>query len=83
MRGIFRKSSRSNPDPTPGTFSLEGKPVRCPHCDGAQFVAGQAQLNTALASLFELDWLNETAIILSCVSCGQIQWFAKEPARSS
>jgi hypothetical protein len=44
---------------------------------------GEAQLNTALATLIELDWLNNSAIILNCTACGQIQWFAVEPTRSS
>lgn len=59
------------------------KSVNCPHCQGAQFGAGEAQLNSAFATLIELDWLNKTAAILSCTACGQIQWFGVQPTRSS
>jgi len=73
--------SRKSRDPNPGSFSLEGKPVECPHCNGAEFIAGQAQLNTAILTLIELDWIDKSATILTCTSCGQIQWFGKQPAR--
>ena len=76
---MFRKSKEA----IPGEYSLAGKPVNCPHCQGTQFNAGEAQLNTAIATLIELDWLNKTATILSCTACGQIQWFGVEPTRSS
>ena len=76
---MFRKSKEA----IPGEYSLAGKLVNCPHCQGAQFMAGEAQLNTALASLIELDWLNKTAAILSCTTCGQIQWFSMPPTRDA
>ena len=46
--------SRKSRKPDPGRYSLEGKPVHCPHCQGAQFTAGEAQLNTAFATLIDL-----------------------------
>ena len=76
---MFRKSR----EVIPGEYSLAGKSVVCPHCQGTQFIAGEAQLNTAIMTLIELDWLNKTTTILSCTACGQIQWFAVEPTRSS
>ena len=75
--------TRKSRIPSPGNYSLAGKSVKCPHCGGAQFTAGEAQLNTALATLIELDFLNKTAAILSCTSCGQIQWFGQQPSRDS
>jgi len=83
MNRLFGNTRRTQQDQTPSGFSLAGKAVHCPHCDGAQFIVGQAQLNTALATLIELDWLNKTASILRCTDCGQIQWFAMEPTRSA
>lgn len=83
-------ASRMNPDSEqrhsedesePGRFSLESKSVHCPHCGGADFKAGEAQLNTALATLFKLDWTNKSAAILICASCGQIQWFETPPLK--
>jgi predicted nucleic-acid-binding Zn-ribbon protein len=67
----------------PGKFSLAGRAVQCPHCQGGEFISGEAQLNTAMATLIELDWLNRTASILTCTACGQIQWFGQPPSRDS
>ena len=75
--------TRKSSSPSPGGYSLEGKPVDCPHCQGTQFTAGEAQLNTALATLIDLDWINKSATILTCTSCGQIQWFGVQPTRDS
>ena len=74
---------RKSKEAVPGNYSLAGKSVKCPHCGGAQFTAGEAQLNTAFATLIDLDWIDKSAFILTCTSCGQIQWFAEQPARDS
>ena len=71
--------TRKSSNPSPAQYSLEGKPVHCPHCNGSEFTTGQAQLNTALATLIELDWMNKTATVQTCTSCGQIQWFGVQP----
>ena len=76
---MFRRSSV----PEPGRYSLGSKTVNCPHCGGDQFNPGEAQLNTALATLIELDWTNKSAAILTCTSCGQIQWFSVGPTREA
>jgi predicted nucleic-acid-binding Zn-ribbon protein len=75
--------SRSSKQATPGRYSLMSKPIRCPHCQGSEFMPGEAQLNTAMASLINLDWMNKSAVILSCTACGQIQWFGQQPSRDS
>jgi len=72
---MFRQSKQA----IPREYSLAGKSIICPHCQSAQFIASKAQLNTALATLIELDFLNESATILTCTSCGQIQWFGVTP----
>jgi hypothetical protein len=64
-----------------GSFSLAGKTILCSHCQGDEFIADEAQLNTALMTLIELDWLNKSAAILTCTSCGQVLWFRQQPAR--
>jgi uncharacterized protein with PIN domain len=76
-----RESKRANDDSDLGQYSLEGKTIVCPHCNGDQFKVSEAQLNTALATLLKLDWTNKSASILICASCGQIQWFEKKPLR--
>ena len=50
--------------------------VVCPHCQNEVFEKGEAQLNTAVATFFNLDWANRSAHTLTCVFCGNIQWFA-------
>lgn len=57
IKHFGRKRRRADDDSSPGCYSMEGRPVLCPHCSGDQFKAGEAQLNTALATLLELDWI--------------------------
>lgn len=66
-----------------GEFSVSGTPVECPHCGGRRFTAGRAQLNTALATLLNLDWIDTAAAVLICTTCSQIQWFGDLPERIS
>ncbi len=65
----------------PGKYETGGKGIICPHCGNDTFAEGHAQLNTALMTFFKLDWLDETATVLVCTNCSQIQWFGKMPAR--
>jgi predicted nucleic-acid-binding Zn-ribbon protein len=65
----------------PGEYSVVGETVQCPHCGGAQFEKGSAQLNTAGMTFLNLDWANKSATTLACTTCGRIQWFLREPQR--
>ena len=58
-----------------------GVAVRCGVCSGRQFWRRRAQLNTALATFFGLDWANRTAVCLVCDNCGHIMWFLQELMR--
>jgi len=78
-----RDPKRTEDDASLGRYSLNGKSILCPHCDGDQFEASEAQLNTAIATLLNLDWTNKSATILICASCGQIQWFRKQPSKAA
>ena len=80
-KDLDRDAERSNDDSHIGQYALDGKPVRCPHCNGTSFKTDEAQLNTALATLLKLDWTNKSATILICNSCSQIQWFGTRPSR--
>jgi ribosomal protein S27E len=62
-------------------FLAGGKEIRCAHCGGSSFRAGRAQLNTAVLSFFNLDWVDRSATTLTCAGCGFISWFATEPTR--
>lgn len=65
----------------PGEYAMGDKPIQCPHCGNRTFEAGEAQLNKSLSTFFKLDWLDETATVLVCTRCSQIQWFGKRPTR--
>lgn len=54
-----------------------GELVYCTVCKHDRFEYREAQLNTATATFFKLDWANESAACLTCNSCGHILWFLK------
>lgn len=63
-------------------FKREAQPVnvagidlRCQVCGGDRFHHRRAQLNSAVASFFSLDWLDAQAECLMCERCGYIHWF--------
>jgi len=45
-------------------------------CSGKEFVAGKAQLNTAVMSFLNFDWANPSAFHYTCTQCGHLIWFA-------
>ncbi len=65
--GIFGKKR-------PEEVEVVGRPLSCEMC-GKQFWRREAQLNTAVATFFNLDWTNPTALCLVCDGCGYIYWF--------
>jgi predicted nucleic-acid-binding Zn-ribbon protein len=81
IKDLGRGPKRDNDEAGLGQYSLVGKSIVCPHCSGTQFKVGEAQLNTAVATLLNLDWTNKSATILICAGCGQVQWFEKQPSR--
>lgn len=64
-------SKNSEPEPV----EVLGRPFRCLVCDHNLFVHGKSQLNTALASLINLDWANRSVPHVSCAKCGHMAWF--------
>ena len=74
---------RKSKEAVPGKYSLAGKTVQCLHCQGTEFSASEAKLNTTFMTLIELDWADKSATILTCTACGQIQWFGQQPSRDS
>ena len=61
--------------PEGSTVEIKGKTLCCPHCGGHAFVQRRAKLNTAFMSLFDLDWLNDSAEVFVCAGCGRLEWF--------
>lgn len=57
------------------SYEIAGKVLHCQHCGNDAFHRREAQLNTAVASLFNLDWANASAACFVCDRCGHIHWF--------
>jgi uncharacterized protein with PIN domain len=62
----------------PQPIEILGKELRCPVCNNHLFFTRQAQLNTAIASFFNLDWANRSATCFVCAKCTHISWFLGE-----
>lgn len=56
-------------------FKINGEQLTCLICKNDGFWQKEAQLNTAVASFFNLDWTNPSAICYVCDNCGHIHWF--------
>ena len=65
----------------PGAFAVAGRQVVCLHCQGTEFDAERAQLNTSGMTTLGLHALNQWAHTLGCTECGRIEWFATAPER--
>ena len=65
----------------PSAYRVGEHAIRCVQCGHDTFERGEAQLNTAPASLFEVDWLNESVTTLLCTECSHIMWFGKAVER--
>jgi hypothetical protein len=81
--GSLERASERDARSGPGEFSISARPVQCPHCGGRQFKAGEAWLNTALATLLDPDWTDMSANALICTTYGQIRRFGDRPERIS
>ena len=62
---------QSGPEPV----EILGRELRCHVCDNTEFMKREGQLNTAMASAFNLDWANVSGICVICSRCGFIHWF--------
>lgn len=56
-------------------YEIAGKVLICQHCECDNFTTSSVQLNTAMMSLLELDWLNASAQVFGCRDCGRLEWF--------
>lgn len=57
------------------TIEVCGKQLICVHCGGNRFIHREAQLNTAVMTFFDIDWLNKSAEVFVCSACGRLEWF--------
>ncbi len=65
-------------DDEPMPVEVAGHQLTCPVCAGQNFWTKRAQLNTAVASFFNLDWANHSATCFICSNCTHIMWFQEE-----
>jgi len=78
----FIDNYRKARDGVPGwEFALYGQKVTCSHCGSTFFEDRRAQLNTAGLTFLKLDWANESATVLVCMSCGRLEWFLSDPEK--
>ncbi|MGD9995071.1 MAG: hypothetical protein AB7S69_17360 [Salinivirgaceae bacterium] len=59
----------------PQTVEVAGNTLKCPVCANNLFWTRRAQLNSAVASFFNLDWANRSATCFVCSYCTHISWF--------
>ncbi len=59
----------------PVQYEIAGGLFRCHTCKNDLFWKREAQLNTAVATFFNLDWANKSATCLVCSECSYIHWF--------
>lgn len=62
----------------PQSVEVKGHILKCPVCNNATFYSRKAQLNTSLATFFNLDWANRSATCFVCADCTHISWFLGE-----
>lgn len=63
----------------PTTVEVVGRALHCYACGFDRFRQRSAQLNTALATLFNFDWTDPSATCCICARCGHIHWFMPQP----
>ena len=66
--GIFGKQQAEE-------VEVAGRRLKCEMCGHERFWRREAQLNTAVATFFNFDWANASAVCLVCDGCGYIYWF--------
>ena len=59
----------------PVTVEVKGHILICPICSNNLFWTRKAQLNTAVATFFKLDWTDRSATCFVCSDCTNIFWF--------
>ena len=66
--GLFSKSE-------PTKVAINEQVLHCLVCRHNEFWGRDAQLHTAVATFFDLEWANPSARCYVCANCGYIHWF--------
>jgi len=64
------------PESTPR--EIEGRALRCPHCEHDRFWTRMTLMNTKGATFLGVEWANKEATNYVCGRCGYIFWFFEE-----
>jgi hypothetical protein len=59
----------------PKSYEIQGIQLKCVFCGHDEFSRREAQLNTSVATFFNLDWVNQSSVCFVCEKCGYIHWF--------
>jgi hypothetical protein len=59
----------------PKQYEANGNQIICQMCRNDYFFVQRSQLNTSLATFFNLDWTNKEATCFVCSECRHIHWF--------
>ena len=59
----------------PKRYEIGDLQLRCEICEHDRFWHRRAQLHTAVASFFDLEWVQPSADCYVCDNCGYIHWF--------
>jgi hypothetical protein len=65
--GLFSKEPKS--------YEIQGKVLHCLVCGHDEFHRREAQLHSAAATFFKLEWTNPSGQCFICDRCGYIHWF--------
>ncbi len=59
-------------------YTRAGHQLKCPVCGHDRFWLREAQLNTRVATLMKIDWVNPRGDCYICEVCRHIMWFYPE-----
>ena len=69
-----------NPNSDLATAQVFGEAVLCSVCKHNVFRDGRVKLVTGMAAFADLEWLNRSALVLSCDNCSHMLWFTEHDA---
>jgi DNA-directed RNA polymerase subunit RPC12/RpoP len=65
--------------PEVGPHVVNGKGLRCPHCEHERFWTRSTLMNTKGATFLGFEWANKEARNYVCDQCGHVLWFLEKP----
>jgi hypothetical protein len=59
----------------PQSFVVAGFELRCEICKHTKFLHRRAQMHSAVATFFDVEWATPSADCYVCANCGYVHWF--------